>query len=551
MSLTWIATITIFSIFSGYAFARTPELLPKDEFQVQRDGRSRLLRVFDHATDRAFDFKFNDEGRMESQLVRDTTGKAIRRLTIKDRQVVEESFQRGAVERCVTAPFGGRSRLSCSSSSAMPWDDVVADSNKMVACAALETMEKTRDQVEDLFESFNKFRLIDRGNYINSSGQRETGLGFNLVSVGCEKYAVSNPDLSDPNKHSGIKGLAEDATKTIKKGLACLIDRSSKDAIGHGSWAREAAIRLTAYLTPGFSRPIRIACLADNEAVRSYGSSIKLMAGYPAAATDNQASLSFPSMALSLRRSNELGLRPEASLFHELLHIVGYSHDGGPDVAYLASMCCFENGEGALRDSCELMRTSPQWTSEAYLVPWSRVMVRQRGQYGIAMNAFYNVFRADPTDGAGVLAGVQSFVKSLRRKDEDERKRGFPLAAIAVARAAFERIPDNDPRLAAYARFRKELGERFYPDADTAMLTKRNFADLAGGILGVASSGMVDSDFSALVARLASERARICPMLSGGEKQQLNQFGIETAPALSSRIKVLQEHRMSWIAICP
>src|SRR5262245_7025337 len=112
MRLAGAAVVLFF--FGDVAFAGMPELLSRDGFQVQRDEQARVLRVFDRVTDRAFEFKFDRDGRVDSRSVRDASGKLLTKLSVKDGEMTDESDQNGSVERCRVSLYDGRSRWVCS-----------------------------------------------------------------------------------------------------------------------------------------------------------------------------------------------------------------------------------------------------------------------------------------------------------------------------------------------------------------------------------------------------------------------------------------------------
>jgi hypothetical protein len=506
------------------------------------------LRIHDPAGYLQHEFVFDSAGKLEARETTDFTQTPLERWSrTGDRGAVIETF--APPTRCLSQGRGDRLDIRCDGTLA-PFSISSLQEEEPV-CRRPGPTEALRNQVWDLLGHLENLEFADHGAVTDPQGHPGVDLGNNLVAMGCGDWAAHNPDLKDPGPpphRSGIPGLTDDLQRILHRGLACLTDRSTPDSLGNSKLARVAAARLTAFLIPGYSRPVHVTCVpTDGHSAESYGGTITVTKGATAVAHGDCTHPTFPTIALRLDKSDNPD-RPGPSVFHELLHIAGYPHTYGPDVAYLASACCFENDHGESADACRLMRDAPDWTTSAYLQPWMRFMAGYRGQLQVAVEQVVGLMQAKQGGLEAAHDALVAFANA--RPQSGDVSSGWPLLTLILDRATLETVaPANFDHAAGEHR---ALEQRFYPDGPDGHATPvLALARRLGVIAGKALAHGPTHDIDPLISGLGHDLETVCPTLSAGEREQLNRAaGYSLTWLWSDQSALLQREHVNIEHVC-
>lgn len=341
------------------------------------------------------------------------------------------------------------------------------------------------------------------------------GLTKNVRFDGCESYAAQRLDEnSRPLAFKGPELLRSELKHALFSGLTCLTKNTHPGQIGGLKATREAAAKVSAFLIPGYSRPIQISCVTPTQStVRRDGQVSKISPGAIASAHTDCQNPGFPLVALSLARGNLQGWDAGPALFHELLHVAGYVHDSAVDLPYLATACCLEGDSNA----CLLLKSEAPFKSARYLTGWVHFISDTRGLPHHAAPAIEAAARAGATPSA-ILGASSDTLEFTRPAAMEKAQPGLALRLYLSARLALEGIPKADAPEAT-ERLANAVGDHYGADGRDASVLR--FADRVAKILG--SPGTPAARSKGLEAAMP-ELQTLCRRFNAGEIQAVTRF---------------------------
>ncbi len=364
-------------------------------------------------------------------------------------------------------------------------------------------------------------------------------LGSNIVARGCQNYGGSL---------GGVRLLAAEAQEALHTGLSCLREH------GRGG---DAARLLGLFAGPAqhveaYFRPFTIRCVnVENGPVP--GSFLRPGALGMARIGDGEGAPGFEFNSGCTSEDCSSPLERKKTLFHEMLHLLGYAHGTEYDLPYLAENCCFpppEGGDARMREaatlSCHLMRTHSDWRTPEYVRPFARIMTLS-GRDGQGSTAAWMAGLAGPylpepnqnfRDMSGLFEAALEIgtnrppgVTPVQWRDEVEHN-GHPFKAMILAQAAIEGTP-YDERAALRTRYSQQLAEVYYPLNGAnrrAFEAKREIAAWVGRFIGARSTAGGAAKVTASWNQPDTQATlrRACRSLSERERRQLERAIEET-----------------------
>ena len=173
-------------------------------------------------------------------------------------------------------------------------------------------------------------------------------VGKFIIAPECSRYPFD-----------GEEGLKNDLRSSLTVGLAGLMKHRSKDF----HKLREILL--------GSQAP-KIFCAFSGEKViddltmRSETRGVSLAAD----------AASYPAIALNLSNTDS-STQVQETIFHELIHLLGYCHYDGADIAYLAQSCFFSKDEQIASQAAKLLKEEHSWLSKEYQIEFFRIMAKQ------------------------------------------------------------------------------------------------------------------------------------------------------------------------------
>ncbi len=148
----------------------------------------------------------------------------------------------------------------------------------------------------------------------------------------------------------------------------------------------------------------------------------------------------------------------QATIFHEMLHWLGYKHGEGHDMPYLIELCCFKVGDhNAGGDACDLAKDPKvisAWDTGPVQARFARLLIGARiSNNVIVTSAFDAAARASAAQGAAASASVL-LDTAAAMSDAAEAGSDRAWAALTLAYTGLARLPAQPPglRLEAQAR---------------------------------------------------------------------------------------------------
>jgi hypothetical protein len=304
----------------------------------------------------------------------------------------------------------------------------------------------------------------------------------------------------------GEKALYSDLAQALRGGLSCMAKLGPERAAD--------ALKLVAILN---QNPV-IRCddpSRPNSKIDAWASATSSRcntADFPQIITNNKAEVwAAPSSARN-------------TLFHEMIHWLGYLHFQNVDLAYLVPTCCFLEGTGgrAMNHACGMLRKYKSTDSSTFGyqkdlallmrmldlatvdVPSVMTPVRETHDYTLLLAAAYgfNLATQIPPEQNYSYGGYdQSFL-------------GLIYGSIALE--AMPREQANSNR----AEFEAKIADYYFPLIEPVNAKKRDFAAKIGQ--AIASSLKSEYRDWELYSQEAAQLAReTCPLLTGREKEQL------------------------------
>lgn len=331
-------------------------------------------------------------------------------------------------------------------------------------------------------------------------------LGNHLIAENCEKF---------PN--GGLQRIAQAASDGLKKGLSCL---SQMDDFG-----KMNAARLLSFFDKNAAKKAIIRCI-------HVGETPNIMNGQHAAHSFPRNSPNFPGLYLNIDYV-EFQKNPNSvssTIFHEMMHWLGYPHGEGIDVTYLAESCCTSEPKSdyekvAQTDSCSLLKDHPKFTSPEYHRRFARIM-KHNFISSVPLQAAWNAsFQSPPLQSgtpirrdssplmASVLASAEEDL-SLWKKEALEK--GHLFGHLILGKAGLKNLPEKS-RGKYKAEFQK-IVHSHYPTQDLRSKLSDHLGNAMNAILN-----RDGKSFELAWKNFQQIRAQACSQLSKSEKNQIQE----------------------------
>lgn len=208
-----------------------------------------------------------------------------------------------------------------------------------------------------------------------------------------EKFIIA-PECSR-YPFGGEEGLKSDLKSSLIVGLAGLMKHRSKDF----HKIREILLG---------SKAPKIFCALSEEKVFDE----KIMSGDVRGFAVAADSVFFPAIALNLSNI-ESSTQVQETIFHELIHLLGYSHYDGPDIAYLAQSCFFSKDELIASQAAKLLKEEYFWLSKECQIEFFRIMAKQNIEVALRtiLMAYQQIEGPDKTELWNSLASETDLAK--------------------------------------------------------------------------------------------------------------------------------------------
>lgn len=334
-------------------------------------------------------------------------------------------------------------------------------------------------------------------------------LGNNFVAQNCKSYP-----------HGGVDGLARALTEGLQTGLSCLARL--------GPERRMDAARMLAFLDEKSAKKAKIRCGHVGQVTgRGEPDSSKPGRYIPIAVEKDEIaraytieSPDFPALQLNLDSESlkEKDTQAQQTIFHEMLHWLGYKHGHGVDVTYLTEICCFhskDDWKNNRENACQLLKDNPDFESEEYHRRFAKVM-NNNFRSNIALDAAWKSIRGR-TDTSSLYASVYELANSDRSLFEsiqwNYREKGDPLFYMVLARASVGSLPPEKKK-AAIAQVAEKI-DSVYPNGpikDAAMY------------LGDSLNAIINRNaeaFKSSWAKFEGIKKAACSQMQAHEKEEL------------------------------
>jgi hypothetical protein len=207
------------------------------------------------------------------------------------------------------------------------------------------------------------------------------------------------------------------------------------------------------------------------------------------------------------------------TLFHEMLHWLGYRHHHGIDVTYLSEICCFPSADDKTNNreqACQLLKDNPNFGSEEYHRRFTQVMDNIY-QSDVGIKSAWSAIHGEK-DSSPLLSSLLEIADSNRQRYErihwDYRDKGDPLYYVVLARASLGNIPST--KKDAAIKQVDEIIDSVYP--------KGSIRD-AAHYIGDAINALINGNAKAFKTSWAQfERIRVsaCSQMNKNEKEELS-----------------------------
>ncbi|MBI3558441.1 MAG: hypothetical protein HY074_19400 [Deltaproteobacteria bacterium] len=344
----------------------TPEALAFQRSSVTVGNRNRAIEYIDMESGAKTRFWYEvdrDEQVVESY---DESGKLVLRETSAPRGFTVETFKDGKLV--------SRERLTPDPSVGLGYLLEKDGKREQVSPDAFFSGSGDRCWKPDPIATNELDKLLKGGLLVklkpNLSIWGLTNLGSNALARDCDGYP--------PGKPKGDDNLAKEASTALDRGLRCLANIGKKFKGPETGRIRGEVARLLAYFDPdNFWHPFTYMCdypgdkgaakpLIDDLTIKLAGGSLNAIAA-PCADPKNSR-IAAPGMILNVSNlRKKTPLERQATLFHEMLHMLGYKHSeqaqkAGTDFVYNAEFCCFGDGDGKKQSdpfACQMIAEHP------------------------------------------------------------------------------------------------------------------------------------------------------------------------------------------------
>lgn len=373
-----------------------------------------------------------------------------------------------------------------------------------------------RSSEKNLIMNENLFTDLSWLQFKPTGHGKTVDLGNHLMAENCEKF---------PN--GGLQRIAQAVNDGLKKGLSCLSKLNDSGKMN--------AAKLLSFFEKNAAKKGIIYCGHPGETViqgKDPSSTSVIISRNYAAHSFPRDIPNFPGLYLNLDYE-EFQKNPNSvssTIFHEMMHWLGYPHGEGIDVAYLAETCCTSNPELefekiAQKESCSLLKDSPKFTSAEYHRRFSRIM-KHIFISSVPLQAAWNAsFQTPPLqagkllrrDSSPLMASVlASAEEDLSLWKKDAREKGHLLSHLILGKAGLKNLPENS-RAKYEAEFQKTI-QSLYPSQDIRSKLSE--------YLGNAMNGILNRDgksFESAWKSFQLMRTQACSQLSRSEKDQLRE----------------------------
>lgn len=348
-------------------------------------------------------------------------------------------------------------------------------------------------------------------------------------------------------KH-GFKDLAADLSAGFKTGLSCLRDL--------GAERRIDAQKLIAFIANP-KQELSFTCGKEGATLGTDWDGALRSIRKGTRASNLCHAFKRPVIAINVDDFAEGSAnKNQETLFHESLHLLGYSHNKAFDVTYLASLCCFgsDNSKKAQGLACDLLKGNPPWTSAEYARKFSAVMLRA-GFPSIALEtAWRSMFKAPLQAGRVDASALYEtalefgyYTPGSQKAKANVLRIGDGFTGLVLGVSAIDNIDDS---FIKRKRIEREIGDEFYPRNYKETTAKRRFAESIGQYI----SKILNNDRDEVIAlgpNLKRQADKTCREMSSGEKEALRLITRTTSLAiLTIRPFVPREVWLNWENLC-
>jgi len=545
-SLQSIAATLLFVTLPCVAFAevRLPTPLSlglrmESSFSSQSGQRLLTVRYIDASSGTSMTATYSSLGDLIQLEERAPSGRILERQEFyPGNKVVHETFDSAGHVLMTTRPL---------SQSTLTYEKLTWPPGSSTPIIEKGVLPSSQSDCPGLEPPPNADALIKDVSWINARAGKPNGtdvpLGHGIVARNCQAFP-----------EGGVDGVSRAITEGLKEGLACLAELSPK--------RRMDAAKMLALLGQGpGAKPLLIQCTDPYEV----GDPVDHEPG-PARYVGKAAMCPSPAFPrVTLHSANNKGAPPEAiqaTILHEMMHLIGYKHAQGADMPYLAEICCIKGYKSTYIQSsaCKIIKTEENWTTWKYANQFSEIMMQVKYQDELVINSVAAFVRTSADGGKGPnrdatplfsvamnMATIGAKAPAVRRND------GSAMTALVLGRAALEHMTP-DQRANHQPGYEASISNWLFPKSDPFLIERREFAELFGMILGEASKLKDNTErLNSVLPVLAAKRKTACAKLNPSERLMINNIGRKSKNQLDpDRLQgEAREMALAWGNICP
>jgi hypothetical protein len=207
------------------------------------------------------------------------------------------------------------------------------------------------------------------------------------------------------------------------------------------------------------------------------------------------------------------------TLFHEMLHWLGYSHFKGVDIPYIVDSCCFTNSQNinSQQLACKLLASNADWTSIEYSRDFTTIMQSSKGRGFIALRSAWNIpSKLQSFDSLFETTKVLAKI-TLNRKPHKRRESSSALLSLIFSTALREHLSLSKRRFLTQ-EIEQPFKKMIYNNNEVRPILE--FSEYVGKII----SGIISKNNKDIIdswQKLKQIKHRACGMLTWEEKWAL------------------------------
>lgn len=315
-----------------------------------------------------------------------------------------------------------------------------------------------------------------------------------------------------PEKLHHIHKLKALVSESLRLGIQCLNNHARK----------QDAEELTALIS---DRPISLSCAPKEQNI--------------IARALTRRDENFPG--IELNPEDYLKQEGPATILHESLHWLGYSHFSDIDIPYLAEMCCFDNIHESQNLACTLLSNKNlKWTDEEYIKKFtSALKENDSGQIGI--RTAWNATKSLKNKSSDL---IYLSARELSQKTVSGQYSNS-FISIVFMQATLPQL-SKKRELEAQEILKSTIKRYYLPTEQEKVSFSLTLGDVISGILQNKKSKVEEA-----WEHLKSFRPKVCLSLSNSEKDQLFSLSKITAVGLFDvQPRLNPEILIGWENIC-